>query len=409
MRLIDHKTVLSDFTERVAAATAVDVASAWVSSGKQLEILRDAARNRNVKIRVVTGLAGNATHPNALRALLDFAELRIVEGNRLFHPKFYLFHTGVATKTWIGSANFTSGGFQRNAELLAEMDGGREAAQWFDGLWDTLPKDARKAVDAYEARYEPPQYTSRNNAHDAPDNMPDIDHPYDLLTPMPPDWSAYMRALRSADSWWDENSTHFSVLAEERSYIHTIESAGTIIRKSSWDDLSRGEVNVLLSFHNEDDGAWGLLGHMGAAGQVKNVFLEATPNNLKIREVCRKAVIAAAEAPEGEEFYAAIRDAMATITAFRRFGPGIATRLLTLACPARAVSVNSASASGLGRLFDLPETVSSLGSPNNYVELLRGVHATKWYRAPEPTDGFERQVWSMRAALLDAFVYGAPE
>jgi len=37
--------------------------------------------------------------------------------------------------------------------------------------------------------------------------------------------------------------------------------------------------------------------------------------------------------------------------------------------------------------------------------LLDRIYEQAWFKAPEPEDQYERTIWSMRAALLDAFVY----
>jgi hypothetical protein len=87
------------------------------------------------------------------------------------------------------------------------------------------------------------------------------------------------------------------------------------------------------------------------------------------------------------------------------FGPAIATRLIALARPDMGLSVNAGSAPMLSRLIGLPETLGALGTAENYPRLLRWVYAQPWYRAKEPEGTFEQSIWSIRAALIDSFVY----
>ena len=96
------------------------------------------------------------------------------------------------------------------------------------------------------------------------------------------------------------------------------------------------------------------------------------------------------------ESYRALRD-------IEGVGPGIATRLLTLARPGRFVSVNSASTAGLAASFGLAP--STLGNPSNYARLLTAIYEQDWYRIPAPRNARERAIRRMRAALLDSFVY----
>lgn len=144
------------FTALLSKAYSVDIATAWATPGEHLRAL-DAAANRGVKIRAIVGISGNATHPDALKELsrITAGDLRIVpKGDRLFHPKLYLFerHGGgiVKRQAWIGSANFTRAGFgghsNANEEIVLEVGPGERAdtlADWFQERWDRCRMDSR--------------------------------------------------------------------------------------------------------------------------------------------------------------------------------------------------------------------------------------------------------------------------
>ena len=83
-------------------------------------------------------------------------------------------------------------------------------------------------------------------------------------------------------------------------------------------------------------------------------------------------------------------------------GLGIATRLLALARPDRVVSLNGRSREQLKQVF--PEG-SELKTPNRYRVMLKALYRKPWYKADEPSDAFERKLWTMGAALPDCFVY----
>ena len=66
---------------------------------------------------------GGMPDPEALTLLHDMnerSELRIADENRCFHPKVYICRDKAKSVVWIGSANFTAGGFESNKELLLE-------------------------------------------------------------------------------------------------------------------------------------------------------------------------------------------------------------------------------------------------------------------------------------------------
>lgn len=141
------------FAKRVAEARLVRVASAWVTESNALGALVDA----KCKAKVLVGTHGNATDPEAVRRLIArfrARSVRIVDSERLFHPKLFHFESSDGkTWVWIGSANFTGGGFGGNRELLLETDAGgvsKQAAEWFDKCWKDL---SRQNVEAVLERY----------------------------------------------------------------------------------------------------------------------------------------------------------------------------------------------------------------------------------------------------------------
>ena len=59
-------------------------------------------RARSLRVRAVVGLWGNHTDPVALRILARIGKLRLVEGDRRFHPKVYIFRGYEKTVAWVG-------------------------------------------------------------------------------------------------------------------------------------------------------------------------------------------------------------------------------------------------------------------------------------------------------------------
>jgi hypothetical protein len=95
--------------------------------------------------------------------------------------------------------------------------------------------------------------------------------------------------------------------------------------------------------------------------------------------------------------------ALTAMTDVDRIGSGVATRLLALARPDVCVSVNDGSRSGLADLTGLSRT--TLGTPANYRKLLTWMFERPWCSVGQPSDPWEASIWSMRAALIDCFVY----
>jgi hypothetical protein len=85
----------------------------------------------------------------------------------------------------------------------------------------------------------------------------------------------------------------------------------------------------------------------------------------------------------------------------RGIGRSFATRLLALARPDGFVVVNKKSVAWLRQATGL----KLAGKTRSYRQLLEWVAKQAWYQGPEPTDPQDRRLWTIRAALLDAFAY----
>ncbi len=132
--LLIQGELLRRFTELLDVSTHVDIAVAWARSGSAIDLL--LKRAKDLKIRLVVGLSGNATDPETLHRLMERdVELRVKteSKNGIFHPKFYRFRGDTGAVCWIGSANLTRGGFENNDELVHEFDdAGNEGGDWFE-------------------------------------------------------------------------------------------------------------------------------------------------------------------------------------------------------------------------------------------------------------------------------------
>ena len=312
-------------------------------------------------------------------------QLRAADASRRFHPKVFLFRSAGRSVAWIGSANFTSGGFGINEEALFETSETASVEIWFDDLWERCDPLDESAIDAYaesrQAGPPPPPPRPPGTVNQTP---------MQLLTGVR-NWRSYVAALQQCDAWWS-NRRSWSVLGEQSSWRETVEVLNDVIRREDWGELGEYDRRRLLGLVSGED--WALLGRMRPA--ARNTVFGAE------REAIQTTVLAVAAATDNAfpqlafESYGALRD-------IDGVGEGVATRLLTIARPDRFVSVNNASRAGLAAYFGLAP--STLGRARNYRRLLEAVYDQDWYRDPVPSNGHERTISWMRTALLDCFVY----
>ncbi len=148
----------------------VDIATAWATEGPGLDALERAVKQREVRVRTLVGIAGGHTTPDALKRLCKLGKVRLVEGHGLFHVKLYLFHKASTSSAWIGSANFTGPGFEKNEEALLKTTDTAEAVDWFEGRWKEIDAEwSRQRLKEYCKTWKPP-------ATPPPDDVDELAH-----------------------------------------------------------------------------------------------------------------------------------------------------------------------------------------------------------------------------------------
>jgi hypothetical protein len=403
--LLTRETLLERLRYHVKRSTEIDVAVAWAHDCDALSSLIDFA-NTGASLRAIVGIWGNATHPNALRLLK--AHLRIAtSAEGLFHPKFYLFHQHTGRIGWIGSANLTRPGFQQNEELVFEFaDEDSRALKWFDQLWNSLPKDCGPTLDMYAANWQPPPPPPRSPSTPAENNRRRTQRGIYKLGRELTDWRSFVEAIGEADRFWGKKfKRNQPVIGEDTSWLSTITFGHPIVCRADWDDLTQEDRYFILG-----GSSYGWLGSMGAAGIANNVFKEPTPDNLRIRRKIRAALEPVLEADD--QFADAACGFIAAVDEIPHFSGGIATRMLALARPNRAISVNNASRRHLAELTKLPAyslAHSPAGRAHSYKDMLQWFEDKPWYSQPSPEGPYEQLLADNRAALFDVLVYDDDE
>ena len=408
--IIRDDEIQGRFKDLLKAHTWVDIATAWATCGEHLRMLAEATKqeHRRVKVRAIVGIEGNATRPDALKALYGITngDLRIISGGgRLFHPKLFLFrqHTNgrVGSHAWVGSANFTNAGFgghaEANEEIIVEIGPGATTdalVAWFRERWNRCPTDppVMDMIHRYTEAWKPPEPDFLKLVSGAVSRRSDLlDNAHRPLT-----LEEYRQALKKCEEMLQDEEKEWEVLNPEvGSYMKAIsERHQLLLGEARWSQLDSKSLSQLKGGAPRGDSAWwGLLGRMARAhGKV------VSDHEDKIRRILKKVVSA-----DDTEFPDVAVAAMQELTSIDKVAHGTATLLLTLARPDRLLSLNSASQKAYGKLSGM--SPSTLGKPQNYRKLLQWLYAQPWYAHSPRTDGDLEKIWRFRAALVDAFVY----
>ena len=392
--LITRENILDCFSQNLKWATEIDLATAWTTENRGLCALQD--RRPGLKVRAIVGLSGNITEPEALRKLASMGDQlrRADERRRLFHPKVYIFRGTDRSVAWIGSANFTGLGFGGNEEVLFETLDTTSVECWFNQLWVQCYPLLKSDINKYDAhrRKTPPRKPSKSWTPAIIEQPP----PSRLLDEVD-DWRSYVTALERCDRWWKRWSRRhhpenpWSVLEKTHSWRSTIKGLNGDVQRD-WSELGDEVQSRLLGLRKDH---WALLGRM--RGSAKPIVFN------RYGEKIQKAIQLVVAADDGDFPEVAI-EAYASLWDLPDIGEGIASRLLALAKPDRFVSVNRKSRVGLAKCFG-PDMPTALGVPKNYRKLLERIYRRTWFREPAPQDERGQDIWRMRAALLDCFVY----
>ena len=160
---LTSKDLLPRFQELLVDSERIRVASAWATTGFAFDRLIDWANDHPSSLQVLIGVQGNATDPEALSRLAQVGELRIAErSGPMFHPKVYLFEGRCGPVAWVGSANFTNGGFENNDEAVLEVANQSDCesvARWFSERWNRLLPATKEEIDEYRKQWRrrPPE------------------------------------------------------------------------------------------------------------------------------------------------------------------------------------------------------------------------------------------------------------
>lgn len=377
--LLEESQLLERLRLRLSQSEAVDVSVAWIRRGKALDALLEFAKSRPGKARVLCGVNGFLTEPQALSAIRSCCELKIAYGTSgvKLHSKMFVFREGVSTRLWVGSANLTESAFTRNREVVVELEDGGEGSSLFERYWAEFEYPDQSWMDDYANAYASiPPPPSEATPQIAPPRK---------TSSIAPAWSDYVLSLRR------KNSERLDWIANQLGEV-------TDIALKDWESVSKLEAEKLLGIAK----GYGGLGRLVGAGQVKNIFYEATPRNLKIRKTISAALNVIPPDPNAPAFEPMVTRAFNLVTSIDRVASGTLTRLLALRRPDHFVSVNGQSIVGLSALSGIPQ--KELQTAKGYVALTRWVMSQPWWGTPEPTDG-TAIYWRNRAALLDIFAY----
>ena len=216
-----------------------------------------------------------------------------------------------------------------------------------------------------------------------------------------PDWPTYLDLLKRMDREWRErrlSSPAFGVFGSRPSWQDTIARAQFLFEADDWTDLDEDRCSLIAPSYFYAGGD-ALLGSIGRRSTAVRAFL-FEPDHADDRNYVLGR-LKLLRGSRGDQLAARAGTLLADLCSIEGMGKAFATRLLALARPDWLVVVNNKSR---GWLRDVTGLRLS-GRKRSYQQLIDWVADQGWHASPEPNDPWERSIWGLRAALLDAFAY----
>lgn len=386
--------------------TRLNWAVAWASTG--FPAFDGLVKNRSKIDRLTVGLHFYQTHPNFIQDFRDHEGVRFrMETSGVFHPKIYLFtHSDGTWDCILGSANFTAGGLRKNVEACLLIGSGdvdaeivhEQLIQLLDDYWQASDNFTEKMESAYRAMWarKAPALNRLAGVFGTPRGSEQGDGGLEPINSevLLKSWDNFvgeirlaneqgleerLEILRSSREWFTKYPSFEDIPVRARKII-----AG-IIPESEWEP---GDPN------------WWWFGHMGGAGNFKNLVIEK-PASLSAA-LARIPMSGPITRDQYFEFVKLFQLAFEGKQGGGDSAVATPTRLLAMKRPDYFVCLDSKNKDALCAEFEISRT---LNFEKYWNSLCERIYDSAWWNADMPVDSFEREIWLGRAALLDVLFY----
>lgn len=349
------------------------------------------------KIEAVVGISFTHTHPDAIEWFMNLgANIRVVRDDQnLFHPKIYLFGDQRRYALFVGSSNFTYGGFYSNTEAncLIEGSSSDENSRDIVSLEDTLsawrsPKFSFKPeaqwLNGYRKLYAT---TAKKNRDQKLSTPPSDEEEFSTASWLRhADWGIFYEKVVAGE----ENSPNY------HDALHVLDAASRDVpipwATTYFKDIEKRRIIGGLV-------PYATLGHVAASGAVRHLLAKGTTHewNKIVRAV---NAIAALEPPiQWPQLMLHLNNLTSLGPTMRVWGRVLCIVRPDLYCTVSAVSVRKNLCDALGI------SKSGLYKPDGYIKVIQLIHSSPWFNSKEPDDEAKAEIWKNRVALLDSIFY----
>jgi len=349
------------------------------------------------KINAVVGISFTHTHPDAIQWFMNLgANIRIFRDDQdLFHPKIYLFGDQQRYALFVGSSNFTYGGFYSNTEAncLIEGTSSDENSRDITSLEDIFsnwrsPKISFKPDSQWLNKYRKLYaLTAQKNRNQRLSTPPSDEEEFSTASWLRhADWGIYYEKVVAGE----KNSPNY----HDALYVLDAASRDLPIpwAINYFRDIEKRRIIGGLT-------PYATLGHVAASGAVRHLLANGTTHEQN-RIVLAINAIAALESPIPWP------QLMAHLNSLTSLGPTMKVwgRVLCIVRPDLYCTVSADSVrKNLCQALGIPK--SGLYKPDGYIKVIQLIHSSPWFNSKKPDDEAKAEIWKNRVALLDSIFY----
>ncbi|MDH0302436.1 MULTISPECIES: phospholipase D family protein [unclassified Pseudomonas] len=368
-------------------------ASAWITPNEAFQ----AAIKAKAKLEsLVIGTHMYITDPACLQMCVDIPQAKVLlpDSGPLFHAKLYAFRHEKKVTIYVGSANCTNAGLNKNIEAGVFLSGDHLNPN-LQSFFTFIKQQAARALDINDPLIE--SYTANKklnqDALDGLDNFTWVKKPRHIASSSllndlnGTEWKQFVQLVRKDDA----KDMRLELLARARQLFASVRTL------QDFTVTEQQCVTGLLQPTELNGVDWGYFGQMSAHGSFKRVLREHAP---LLSQALDKIPLVG---PVKRRHYEAFVEIFQRIPTARATWIGFGTRLLAIKRPDYFVCICNPNKRQLADVF--ATSFSTFNLHNYWDRVVAPMQLMPWWQEEMPSEGFEQQLWMGRAAMLDAICY----
>lgn len=366
------------------------LAVAWAGAGT--EAFSAISQHKARLVKAVIGTHFYQTHPDVIDEFVGNQRCHFVfQPQGVFHPKVYLFWSDSGWDLLIGSANLTKGALTLNTELMIHVSSQdateeirKQAKSEIGKFWSQGEVATAASAKSYRALWRSQQRGLKRlsgNYGGAGKSKAPVHT--EIMTMS---WSKFLKGVKADPQHGFKERCELLALVRQAFEDH-----------NSFAGMDLGPRKTIAGLPNEWNSNWGWFGSMSGAGY----YHQAVNNNNPHLSDALDFIPLSGEVTR-DNYNSYIEEFLLTFPNGRD-GVGIASRLLALKRPDYFVCLDSKNKTQLCKDFGIKQ--SGMDYIRYWDDVVCRVMDSNWWNSPKPSNTRAAQVWSGRAAMLDALFY----